>query len=199
MTASARQPNCKLIAGEEEVMKTWEWIALASIAVSACGDTAAPAAEANPETDDGELLGGKCAGPDNLACPAGKFCATSTRSQRCPGEKTKGVCRSVPSVCTHIYAPACGCDGQTYASACQADSAGIAVAYEGPCAPLCGGFAGLPCPGAGTCVEYATDSCDPAEGDADCGSLCRCQVTEPCSEGYHWDSAAEVCACVADG
>jgi hypothetical protein len=181
-------------------MKTWRWVALASVAVGACGDMAGPSVGSNPEmsTDEAELLGGRCAGPRNHACSAGKFCATSKNSTRCPGDETKGVCLRVPDVCTHIYDPACGCDGQTYGNPCQAAMAGVAVAYEGPCAPFCGGFAGLPCPGAGTCVDNASDTCDAAEGDVDCASLCRCEVMDLCNEGYHWDSSPEVCGCVAN-
>lgn len=181
-------------------MRTWQWVALATSAVSACGGIDGKSTEAIPETspDEAELLGGRCAGPYALACEPGNFCATSKKSKRCPGDETKGVCRPVPDACTHIYEPACGCDGQTYGNACQAALAGVALAYEGPCAPFCGGFAGLPCPGRGTCADNGSDSCDPEEGDADCPSLCSCDVTDACGEGEHWDISPEVCGCVAD-
>jgi Kazal-type serine protease inhibitor-like protein len=186
---------------EGEAMKAWKWIALASLAAgSACGDTAAPSSGSNPETltDEAEMLGRKCEGRHNLECAAGQFCATSKKSKRCPDSETKGVCRYMPDVCTQIEEPVCGCDGQTYGNACQADMTGIALAYEGPCAPFCGGFAGIPCPGAGACVDNPSDSCDPAQGDVDCASLCRCEVQGLCNEGSHWDDSPDICGCVED-
>jgi hypothetical protein len=180
-------------------MKAWNWVALASI-VAGCGADAGAEDKTNPELrlEEPELMGDKCEGPDGLRCPSGKFCATSANANRCPGFETKGICRAIPEVCIHIYRPACGCDGKTYGNDCQAAAAGVAIAYDGQCAPFCGGIAGLPCPGAGTCVDNTTDACDPSAGGFDCGSLCRCEVEETCSEGAHWDSSPDVCACVWD-
>jgi hypothetical protein len=182
-------------------MKAWKWIALASIAAGgACGADAGQTGgdKQEPLGADNDVFGGKCGGPDGRVCPSGKFCDTA-QANRCPGDEIKGTCREIPQACTHIYQPACGCDGKTYGSACEAASASMAVAYEGACAPFCGGFAGIPCPGNGTCVDNATDACDPLEGDVDCASLCRCEVVGLCTEGMHWDGSPEVCDCVSDG
>lgn len=178
-------------------MKAWKWVVLTSIAAgSACGANADPGgANVDPVITGDDVMGHKCEGPDGLACPSGKFCATAT-ANRCPGTEVQGTCRHVPEACADIYQPTCGCDGQTYGNECQASVAGVAVAYAGACAPFCGGFAGLPCPGAGTCVDNASDGCHPAEGDVDCASLCTCDVAGLCDEGAHWDSSPEVCACV---
>jgi hypothetical protein len=32
-----------------------------------------------------------------------------------------------------VYAPVCGCDGETYSNACVAECHGIEVVYEGSC------------------------------------------------------------------
>jgi hypothetical protein len=64
--------------------------------------------------------------------------------------------------------------------------------------PTCGGFANLPCPGAGTCVDDPNDSCTPQKGGADCGGICLCEGLGDCKEGTHWDSSPSTCACVAD-
>ena len=44
-----------------------------------------------------------------------------------------GTCETRPRACTKIFAPVCGCDDQTYASACVAAGAGISVQDAGEC------------------------------------------------------------------
>lgn len=70
----------------------------------------------------------------------------------------------------------------------------------GQCVPTsdvaCGGFAGIPCPGAGTCEDDPRDTCDPSAGGADCGGLCSCAAALPCSAGERFDARPSVCACV---
>lgn len=65
-----------------------------------------------------------------------------------------------------------------------------------PSGPFCGGFAGIECPGAGTCQDDPGDDCDPARGGADCGGLCECQSLALCIQGTIFDPSPEVCACV---
>lgn len=65
-----------------------------------------------------------------------------------------------------------------------------------PTSPMCGGIAGIPCPGAGTCVDDPSDECDPQQGGADCGGLCRCDALGLCIAGYRWDPSPAVCGCV---
>ena len=181
-------------------MQAWKWVVLTSIAAgSACGADAGSngGGNAEPFCAEDEFMGQKCGGPDGRVCPSGKFCATAKTNQ-CPGPEIKGTCRDIPEACTRIYQPTCGCDGQTYGNACEAATASIAVAYEGSCAPLCGGFAGIRCPGNGTCVDNAADGCNPLEGDGDCASLCQCDVVGLCDEGAHWDGSPEVCDCVLE-
>ena len=62
--------------------------------------------------------------------------------------------------------------------------------------PSCGGFAGIPCPGAGSCEDDPRDDCDPERGGADCSGICRCNATALCIGGLIWDGSADVCACV---
>ncbi|MFZ5892546.1 MAG: hypothetical protein ACOY0T_15915 [Myxococcota bacterium] len=127
----------------------------------------------------------------NSDCRSGQYCATTT----CGG---RGVCQRRPEVCTRIYDPVCGCDGRTYGNSCDAASAGVSVASDGECPSVfCGGIAGIPCPGAGTCVDDPSDDCAPPTG-ADCGGICECQVIALCVSGFHFDSSPAVCACVPD-
>ncbi len=66
----------------------------------------------------------------------------------------------------------------------------------GPLGPFCGGIAGLPCPGAGECVDDPRDDCDPEAGGADCSGVCECNVTALCEEGTVWNDSPDVCSCV---
>ena len=63
---------------------------------------------------------------------------------------------------------------------------------------LCGGIAGIPCPGSGQCEDNPDDECDPDNGGADCGGICRCVENQLCVRGHIFDSAPDVCACVPD-
>jgi hypothetical protein len=62
----------------------------------------------------------------------------------------------------------------------------------------CGGFGGFPCPGTLSCVDDPSDDCDPNNGGADCGGICQCVEKVLCVKGSHFDSSADVCACVPD-
>jgi len=62
--------------------------------------------------------------------------------------------------------------------------------------PMCGGIAGIACPGSGVCVDDPRDDCSPDAGGADCSGVCRCTSIGLCVEGQTWDGSPEVCACV---
>jgi len=66
-----------------------------------------------------------------------------------------------------------------------------------PSAQFCGGFAGIECPGAGSCVDDPSDDCDPERGGADCGGVCECSgALVLCIQGTQFDDSPDVCACV---
>ncbi len=93
--------------------------------------------------------------------------------------------------CPEIYAPVCGVDGMTYSNACEARCAGVEIAHEGMCEPIC---KPLPCD---VYCEYGhvldpdgcpTCECNPPPGcrsDADCAEDQTCLQlcpARPCFE-----------------
>ena len=65
-----------------------------------------------------------------------------------------------------------------------------------PVDTFCGGIAGIPCPGAGMCVDDPDDDCDPENGGADCGGICECNAAAiSCPAGYGLNEDPAVCEC----
>lgn len=63
-------------------------------------------------------------------CAEGLFCAFDGQ---CGADDRGGRCKRKPEVCTKIYSPVCGCDGNTHPNACVAESQGVSVAFQGEC------------------------------------------------------------------
>lgn len=75
----------------------------------------------------GGFIGTVCADDGWCDYPADEYCGFADGS---------GVCRPRPADCAGEPSGAvCGCDGTTYASACEAHRAGVDDASSGPCAP----------------------------------------------------------------
>ena len=75
---------------------------------------------------------GECeTGP--TTCWANDMCAESEYCYFADCAAETGECAFRPEACTAVWAPVCGCDGQTYGNACTAAAAGMSVDYEGEC------------------------------------------------------------------
>ena len=141
---------------------------------------------------EGQSYDGTCG--DNASCQPGEYCAFSLGT--CGTEGGLCVAGSPDMQCPPQEAPICGCDGLTYFNGCEAWSAGVSIAYEGPCSPnppppdsndtadqeTCGG---VTC-GAGEFCDFLDGSC------GDNGTqMGFCRVTQgPCT-----GSAQPVCGC----
>ena len=68
----------------------------------------------------------------NDDCEKGNYCAKPVGD--CEGE---GICTEIPEGCPDVWAPVCGCDGETYGNDCEAAAAGVNIDYEGECSEGC--------------------------------------------------------------
>lgn len=118
------------------------------------------------------------------ACSDAQVCDFANNS--CGRGDTPGQCILRPEGCGAVWAPVCGCDGQTYGNACAAHGAGVDVDYEGECsATACGGFAGVTCSSDQFCDFPDGQQC----GRTDAHGTCQPRP-EACSKEFF-----PVCGC----
>lgn len=77
-----------------------------------------------------------CGGFAGLPCDEGEFCYTLPGQCCCDHI---GFCVPQVNACPAVYAPICGCDGNTYGNVCEAIVAGVNVDYFGECIRRCPG------------------------------------------------------------
>ena len=76
--------------------------------------------------------GTACGGFAGLRCGANLFCLYPDNTCRTIADGM-GTCTRAPDICQSVFAPVCGCDGQTYSNACDAYAHAQSVAASGAC------------------------------------------------------------------
>jgi hypothetical protein len=75
-------------------------------------------------------VGQRCAGFYPRTCGANEYCRLPVGS--C-SPRTWGRCAAVPAFCPFIFAPVCGCNGETFGNSCDAAHARVNVRHNGRC------------------------------------------------------------------
>jgi hypothetical protein len=112
-----------------------------------------------------------CGSRRSVDCGEGNFCNFPVAAV-CGSFDAPGVCEPIPDACFELFAPVCGCDGETYSNSCFAASAGVSVFAPGECqppAPQACGSRGLPqCDDGSFCSFPAEANCGRADAPGTC-------------------------------
>jgi len=106
-----------------------------------------------------------CGGIIGAPCPDGTFCEHPEGT--CDVADNQGACVPIPELCPENFDPVCGCDGVTYSNDCERQRAKAQKAHHGPCAEVCGGIIGAPCP-KGMFCEHPAGTCDIVDNQGTC-------------------------------
>lgn len=80
---------------------------------------------------DAAKQGQRCAGFTGIQCDADLWCQMPIG--QCAVADGAGTCVKAPEICSQIFLPVCGCNGQTYSNDCQRQAAKVSKAHDGKC------------------------------------------------------------------
>ncbi|MBW2453804.1 MAG: VWA domain-containing protein [Deltaproteobacteria bacterium] len=146
----------------------------------------------SPECTPPEVCGA------TMPCASGQLCHVPDFT--CGTTATAGSCVPTPTGCPASDPPACGCDGQTYQSACHAQAAGVDLSITEVCTTPVGAFVCGPlfCDAGSDLCRHTIRFDDPAIFDdyacvpkpAGCATGCGCEICAPCPT----ESCTESCS-----
>ncbi|HEY5955156.1 MAG TPA: hypothetical protein VIV60_01335 [Polyangiaceae bacterium] len=73
-----------------------------------------------------------CGARAGNTCAANEYCAYQA-GEYCGAADAEATCKPRPEACVDLYAPICGCDGNTYGNSCVAAAAGTGIYSAGKC------------------------------------------------------------------
>jgi hypothetical protein len=107
-----------------------------------------------------------CGGPSKATCDDGKWCHYADGV--CGTADALGSCDALPAMCDGTSSGlVCGCDGKTYPSRCDAESAGISVWVTGGC-PCNAPFGSVTCADGEYCDFGMVGACLSANASGTC-------------------------------